>query len=144
MRTRPGGFRSRKPSAFELGLPPGLRQRLENARLDLRALFRAADQLLVGQRISRELNQLFELDADFAEVLHLMDLGPRNGIDVRAMLRDTEDSFRTVPAARAEFVATLRAPDRTDLETRVSTVRRALSPQDAYIDIPGRDPNAGR
>jgi len=60
------------------------------------------------------------------------------------MLRDTEDSFRTVPAARAEFVATLRTPDRTDLETRVSTVRRALSPQDADIDIPGRDPNAGR
>lgn len=141
MRPNDGVSRNRKPSAFERGLPPDLRQRLENARLDLRALFRAADQLLIGQRISEELNRLFELDADFAEVLHLMDLPPR-GIDVRAMLRDTEISFRSIPTARVEFLATLCTPERKDLEAQASRVRTALAPQDAYIDIPGRDPNA--
>lgn len=143
MRSRPGVLKSGKASAFEQGLPPGLRERLENARLDLRALFRAADQLFLGQRISQELTRLFELDADFAEVLHLMDLAPHD-IDVSAMLRDTEDSFRTAPAARASFLATLRTPQRKILEIQASTVRAALLPQDAYTDVPGRDPNAGR
>lgn len=143
MRSRPRVAPSGKPAAFEQGLPPGLRQRLENARLELRALFRAADHFFVGQRISRELNRLFELDADFAEALHLMDLAPR-GIDVRAMLRDTENSFRTVPDARADFLVTLPTPQRKILEVEASIIREDLLPQDAYIDIPGRDPNTGR
>ena len=143
MRSRPLIVGSSKPSAFEQGLPPGLRQRLENARLELRALFRAADQLFLGQHISPELNLLFELDADFAEVLHLMDLAPR-GIDVKAMLRDTEDSFLSVADARADFLASLRTPQRKSLQIQASNVRVALLPEDAYIDIPGRDPNAGR
>jgi hypothetical protein len=143
MRSRPGGSKIGKPSAFEQGLPPGLRQRLENARLDLRALFRAADQLFLAQRISPELNHLFELDADFAEVLHLMDLAPQ-GIDVKAMLRDTEASFRAVPDARAAFLADLGTPQRKILDFEASIVRAALPLKDAYIDIPGRDPNAGQ
>jgi hypothetical protein len=135
MRSRPGGSKIGKPSAFE--------QRLENARLDLRALFRAADQLFLAQRISPELNHLFELDADFAEVLHLMDLAPQ-GIDVKAMLRDTEASFRAVPDARAAFLADLGTPQRKILDFEASIVRAALPLKDAYIDIPGRDPNAGQ
>ncbi len=144
MRSRPSVVRgSGKPTAFEQALPPDLRQRLEGARLELRALFRAADLLLVGQELSDELHQLFELDADFAEVLHLMDLAPR-GIDIKAMLRDTEGSFQQVSSARAEFLATLRALDRKRLEAHALTVRPTLALADAYIDIPGRDPNAGR
>ena len=130
-----------RPTAFERGLPAGLRQRLENARLDLRALFRASDQLHIGQKLPREMRRLFELDADFAEVLHLLDLAPR-GIDQRAMLHDTEASFRAIPAARADLLATLREPVRQRLEAHVPTVRAGLGPQDAYIDIPGRDPDA--
>jgi hypothetical protein len=129
-----------RPTAFERGLPAGLRQRLENARLDLRALFRASDQLLIGQDLPRKLRRLFELDADFAEVLHLMDLAP-GGIDTQAMLRDTEASLRAVSAARTDFLASLREPDRHRLEVHVPTVRAALTPRDAYIDIPGRDPH---
>lgn len=143
MRSRPRIVGSNKPSAFEQELPPGLRERLEDARLELRALFRATDQLFLGQHTSPELTLLFELDADFAEVLHLMDLAPR-GIDVKAMLRDTDESFLSVAPARAEFLASLRTPQRKILELQASHVRVALLPEDAYIDIPGRDPNAGR
>lgn len=131
----------RTPSAFERTLPPGLRHRLEVARLELRTLFRAADQLHVGQHLPDELQRLFELDADFAEVLHLMDMAPRT-IDTRAMLRDTESSFNAVAPARAEFLATLRPPERKRFEAHVLTVRATLLPTAAYVDIPGRDPNA--
>ncbi len=131
-----------KLSALERALPEGFRQRLEAARLDLRALFRAADQLLVGQQLPDELHRLFELDADFAEALHIMDIAPRR-IDVRAMLRDTEASFAEVNEARAEFLDTLAAPIRKRLETRAAVVRATLDPDDAYLDIPGRDPAAG-
>ena len=79
------------------------------------------------------------MDADFAEALHVMDLSP-GGIDVRAMLGDTEASLARVAAVRAEFLATLDGPTRKRLEARVPAVRATLVPQDAYIDIPGRDP----
>jgi len=131
-----------KLSVLEKALPEGFRQRLEAARLDLRALFRAADQLLVGQQLPNELQRLFELDADFAEALHVMDIVPR-GIDVRAMLRDTEASFAEVSDARAKFLDMLAAPIRKRLETRLAVVRATLGPTDAYLDIPGRDPAAG-
>jgi hypothetical protein len=58
------------------------------------------------------------------------------------MLRDTEISFRAVSPACADFLATVRASDRKRLEAQVSTVRQTLVLSDAYIDIPGRDPNA--
>ena len=133
---------SGKLSALERTLPKGFRQRLEAARLDLRALFRAADQLLVGQQLPDELHRLFELDADFAEALHVMDIAP-HGINVMAMLRDTEASFAELSDARAEFLDTLAAPTRERLETRATVVRATLDPDDAYLGIPGRDPAAG-
>lgn len=140
MRSHPGRLGNAKPSALERALPPGLRQQLEDARIDLRALFRAVDQLGIAQDLPDELQQLFELDADFAEALHVMDFAPR-GIDVRAMLRDTFSSFEQAPVARAELLATLAASVRKRLEAHVSIVRAGLRPEDAYIDIPGRDPS---
>jgi hypothetical protein len=52
-------------------MPHDLRARLEAARLDLLALFRALDQMdLTALEIpQRLLQQLFELDADCAEAL---------------------------------------------------------------------------
>ena len=52
-------------------IPMDLRSRLEAARLDLLALFRALDQMELSpaeipQRLMR---QLFEMDADYAEAL---------------------------------------------------------------------------
>lgn len=141
MRKSPHRSATAGPSVLERVLPPGFRGRLEAARLDLRALFRAADQLGIAHDLPDEITQLFELDADFAEALHVMDLAP-GGIDVRAMLRDTEASFARIAARRAEFLDSLAGPARKRLEARVPAVRATLLPQDAYIDIPGRDPRA--
>ena len=51
--------------------PPDFERQLEDARLDLLALFRALDQLdLTPNEIPQPiLRELFELDADFAEAL---------------------------------------------------------------------------
>ena len=141
MRKSPQRSATAGPSVLERALPPGFRGRLEAARLDLRALFRAADQLGIAHDLPDEITQLFELDADFAEALHVMDLAP-GGIDVRAMLRDTEASFARIAASRAEFLDSLAGPARKRLEARVPAVRATLLPQDAYIDIPGREPRA--
>jgi hypothetical protein len=56
-------------SAVEV--PADLRARLEAARLDLLALFRALDRmdLAPAEIPQRLIRQLFELDADFAEAL---------------------------------------------------------------------------
>ncbi|MGH7340292.1 MAG: hypothetical protein ACREKH_07360 [Candidatus Rokuibacteriota bacterium] len=109
--------------------------------MELRALFRAADQLAIGQDLPDELQRLFELDADFAEALHVMDTGP-HGINIPSMLRDTEASLAEIDRARSEFLVSLSAREREELEARVSRVRAGLSMADAYIDIPGRDPVA--
>ncbi len=141
MRKSPHRSATAGPSRLEQALPPGFRGRLEAARLDLRALFRATDQLGIAHDLPDEITQLFELDADFAEALHVMDLAP-GGIDVRTMLRDTEASLARIAASRAEFLDSLAGPTRKRLEARVPAVRATLLPQDAYIDIPGRDPRA--
>jgi hypothetical protein len=139
MRSRPGSFVSHP--ALESTLPEGFRTRLETARLDLRALFRAADQLHVAQHLPDELQRLFELDADFAEALHVMDLSPPS-IDVHAMRRDTEASLDEVKQARADFLATLEGSTRKRLEAQARIVRQSLRPENAYLDVPGRDPTA--
>lgn len=52
-------------------IPADLRSRLESARLNLLALFRALDQmdLTPAEIPQRLMRQLFELDADYAEAL---------------------------------------------------------------------------
>ena len=71
-------------------LPKNLRPRLEAARLDLLALFRALDRLSLGpdEAPQEELQALFELDADFAEALVVLDW-PVGEIQLPSMLRDT-------------------------------------------------------
>ena len=56
-------------------IPPDLKSRLETARLDLLALFRSLDQMDLSAREipQRLLQQLFELDADYAEALWVLD-----------------------------------------------------------------------
>src|ERR1700730_4805835 len=71
-------------------IPADLRTRLETARLDLLALFRALDRMnLTPQQIPQRLiRQLFELDADYVEALWGLDQPPGK-LDVPVMLRDT-------------------------------------------------------
>jgi hypothetical protein len=59
-------------------IPADLRARQETARLDLLALFRALGQmdLLPAEIPQRPLRQLFELDADYAEALWVLDQPP--------------------------------------------------------------------
>lgn len=124
-----------------LSAPTKLRPLLEQARLDLRALFRALDRMLLAQDLPAGLRRLQELDADFGEALWVLDQPPGR-FNLSAMARDTMASLDRVPAAREAFLAMFDAPTRVHLEARVETTRRMLLPDDAYLDIPGRDPTA--
>jgi hypothetical protein len=74
----------------QVEIPIELRARLEAARLDLLALFRALDRMnLTPEQIPQRLiRELFELDADFVEALWGLDQPPGK-LNLRAMLRDT-------------------------------------------------------
>src|SRR5438093_699025 len=75
-------------------IPVDLRARLETARLNLLALFRALDRmdLSPAEIPQRLIRQLFELDADYAEALWALDQ-PLGSFNVKAMVRDTLISF---------------------------------------------------
>src|SRR5438477_11964021 len=87
-----------------LEIPGDLRARLEVARLDLLALFRALDRMdLSAQEIpQRLLRQLFERDADYAEALWALDQ-VEGSLDRRTMLRDTLNALDQLPYATARF-----------------------------------------
>src|SRR6202023_2855828 len=83
-----------------LEIPSDLRARLEAARLDLLALFRALDRmdLTPAEIPQRLLRQLFELDADYVEALWALDQ-PSGELNLQAMVRDTLAALRQLPAA---------------------------------------------
>ena len=122
---------SMKPSRAAAALQPVL----EKSRLELRALFRTLDRLHLAQELPAELRVLLEVDADFAEALHVLKQAPRN-IDWGAMERDTRASLARVSVVREALLATFDAPTRIILEARAEALRRDLSPQEAYRDIP--------
>jgi hypothetical protein len=104
-------------------LPVDLRARLEKARPDLLALFRALDRMdLSAMEIpQRLLRGLFELDADFAEALWGLDQ-PAGRLDAGAMLRDTLAALDQLPTAITRFRKNLprRAhPTLANLETSI-------------------------
>jgi hypothetical protein len=125
-------------------IPVDLRTRLQTARLDLLALFRALDRLdlspaEIPQRLIR---QLFELDADYAEALWALDQPPGT-LDLHALLRHTTAALQHLPEARARFRTKLPPrvyPVLTQLE---STVRNELDQTQAYNMVPSRDPQDG-
>src|SRR5450432_496599 len=88
------------PRHGSVEIPKDLRPRLETARLDLLALFRALDRLnLTPEQIPQRLiRQLFELDADFAEALWGLDQPPGK-LNLKAMVRDTLAALEQLPAA---------------------------------------------
>jgi len=123
------------------GVPADLGQRLTEARLDLRALFRALDELSLAQDMPAELHVLLQLDADFAEALWVMDQ-PKGRFDLAAMARDTLVSLAAVAAARERFLRRLETRARVHLLEQAQRVRASLKAEDAYLHIPGRDPEA--
>jgi hypothetical protein len=120
--------------------PQELRARLESARLDLRALYRSLDRLVLAQDLPAELGRLQELDADYAEALWVLDQ-PRGAFDLSAMTKDTVESLARLPSARKDFLALFDGPTREILEQRVQATRERLSPTDAYLEVAGRDPS---
>jgi len=118
---------------------PGLRELLERSRLSLLTLFRALDRLELAQEIPPELHMLFELDADLAEALWVLDQ-PRGRFDLSAMTADTMVSLSAIPDALRAFFSLLSAPAQAELSVCADAVRATLVPSDAYLQIPGRDP----
>lgn len=122
-------------------IPNDLRIRLEAARLDLLALFRALDRTeLASEEIpQRLLRQLFELDADYAEALWALDQ-PAASLDRHAMLRDTLAALNRLAPALAGFRKKLPPRFQTTMTQLEVSVRKALNHKEAYIMVPGRDP----
>ena len=121
-----------------------LRARLEAARLDLLALFRALDRmdLSAAEIPQRLIHQLFELDADYGEALWALDQPP-SSLDLRAMLRDTLAALEQLPDALVRFRKTLPQRTRSTLPALELAVRKTLDPLEAYNMVPGRDPHNG-
>jgi hypothetical protein len=124
-----------------LEIPGDLRARLEVARLDLLALFRALDSMDLSpdEMPQRLLRQLFELDGDLAEALWALDQ-PEGSLDRRAMLGDTLTALEQLSPAYAQFRKQLPARAHPTLEQLEGRVRKALNPKEAYNMVPGRDP----
>jgi hypothetical protein len=124
--------------------PADLRARLETARLDLLALFRALDRMdLAPSEIPQRLiRQLLELDADYAEALWALDQPPGT-LDLSAMLGDTLAALEQLPAVSARFRKNLPRRAHPTLAQLEVTVRQSLLPAEAYNMVPGRDPQTG-
>jgi erythromycin esterase-like protein len=121
-------------------VPADLRSRLETVRLDLLALFRALDQLQICQDLPQELQGLFDLDADCAEALWALDQQAASALDWAAMTRDTLASLAAIPSARQELMDSLTEAQRRRVTERTAALRARLLHEQAYNQIPGRDP----
>ena len=124
-------------------VPANLRLRLEAARLELLALFRALDQMdLTATEIPQRLiRQLFELDADYVEALWALDR-PHHTLDVHATLRDTLASLDQLSDVCARFRKNLPRRAHPRLENLPASIRENLDPREAYNMVPGRDPKS--
>jgi hypothetical protein len=87
----------------------------------------------------RLLRQLFARDADYAEALWALDQVDGR-LDRRAMVRDTLTALDQLPSACALFRKQLPAHAHPTLEQLEGSIRKALSPKEAYAMVPGRDP----
>lgn len=125
-------------------IPVDLRARLETARLDLLALFRALDRmdLSPAEIPQRLISQLFELDADYVEALWALDQPPAS-LDLAAMLRDTLAALDQLPEACTRFRTRLPSRAHRILPKLEITVRQCLDPAEAYSMVPGRAPQNG-
>src|SRR6516165_1028011 len=114
-------------------IPVDLRGRLEKARLDLLALFRALDRMDLSptEIPQRWISQLFELDADYVEALWALDQSPAS-LDFHAMLRDTLAALDQLPETCARFRTHLPHRAHPILAQLEIAVRSSLDPTEAY------------
>lgn len=132
------------PRRASVEIPSDFRARLETARLDLLALFRALDRMnLTPEQIpQRLLRQLFELDADYVEALWGLDQPPGK-LNLHAMLRDSLAALEQLPAACSRFRKTLPPTALFTLTQLEITIRQNLNTAEAYNMVPGRNPQNG-
>jgi hypothetical protein len=122
-------------------IPPDLRTRLETARLDLLALFRALDRMYLtpDQIPQRLLRQLFELDADYVEALWGLDQPPGK-LNLQLMLRDTLAALDQLPTACSRLRKNLPPRTLPTLSQLELAIRATLNPAEAYNMVPGKNP----
>ena len=113
-------------------IPPDLRTRLETARLDLLALFRALDRMYLNpdQIPQRLVRQLFELDADYVEALRGLDQPPGQ-LNLQIMLRDTLAALDQLPTACSRLRKNLPPQALPTLSKLELTIRATLNPVEA-------------
>jgi hypothetical protein len=131
------GFESVRTEPIDVDL----RALLERSRLGLLRLFRALDRVGLAQDLPPELRELFELDADLAEALWVLDQRPGQ-FDMSAMVRDTVASLGAIPDALTAFFGLLNADEQSRLAACSNALRTTMVTAEAYQDIPGRDPAA--
>lgn len=112
-----------------------MRSGLEQARLELRALYRALDALGVAQEVPPELRRLGELDADFAEALWVLEQPPGR-FNLAAMRRETRASLEELGGARERLLGLLPEATRQRVEEVAAKILAGLGAQEAYLDIP--------
>ena len=122
-------------------LLPWLRPILEGARLEILALIRALDRLGLCQDRPPILNDLAEIDADFAQALWVLDQ-PHPRVDLAAMARDLKGDLEELPKV-CEQLFGLLPEARERILAVAGTILQTLPAREAYTDIPGRDPAAG-
>lgn len=122
-------------------IPVDLRPRLETARLDLLALFRALDRLsLTPEQIPQRLiRQLFELDADYVEALWALEQLPGK-LNLQATVRDTLAALQQLTTACSRFRDNLPKSAHSTLAHLEANIRANLNPAEAYNMVPGRNP----
>jgi hypothetical protein len=122
-------------------IPPDLRTRLETARLDLLALFRALDRMCLtpDQIPQRLIRQLFELDADYVEALWGLDQPPGK-LNLQLMLRDTLAALDQLPTACSRLRKNLPPQTLPTLSQFECAIRANLNPAEAYNMVPDRNP----
>jgi hypothetical protein len=122
-------------------IPVDLRARLETARLDLLALFRALDRMYLNpdQIPQRLIRQLFELDADYVEALWGLDQPPGK-LNLQIMLRDTLAALDQLPTACSRLRENLPPQTLPALSQLELAIRATLDPAKAYNMVPDRNP----
>ena len=122
-------------------IPVDLRTRLETARLDLLALFRALDRMYLtpDQIPQRLIRQLFELDADYVEALWGLDQPPGK-LNLQLMLRDTLAALDQLPTACSRLRKNLPPQTLPTLSQFELAIRANLNPAEAYNMVPDRNP----
>ncbi len=122
-------------------IPLDLRTRLETARLDLLALFRALDRMYLNpdQIPQRLIRQLFELDADYVEALWGLDQPPGK-LNLQIMLRDTQAALDQLPTACSRLRKNLPPQILPRLSQLELAIRATLNAAEAYNMVPGKNP----